>query len=84
MFGEQSMIAGLPRQVTVNARTEVEAIVIEQAVFIRLCSEFPEVGMQMLDVLGRQLGESSEALAEVQEHFQVQPVDELLRPKRED
>ncbi len=84
MFGEQSMIAGLPRQVTVNAKTEVEAIVIEQAVFIRLCSEFPEVGMQMLDVLGRQLGESSEALADVQEHFQVQPVDELLRPKRED
>ena len=84
MFGEQSMIAGLPRQVTVNAKTEVEAIVIEQSVLLRLCSEFPEVGMQMLDVLSRQLGESSDALAEVQEHFQIQPVDELLKPKRGD
>lgn len=81
MFGEQSMIAGLPRQVTVNAKTEVEAVVIEQAVFLRLCSEFPEVGMQVLDVLSRQLGESSDALADVQDHFQVQPVDELLKSK---
>jgi CRP/FNR family cyclic AMP-dependent transcriptional regulator len=84
LFGEQSMIAGLPRQVTVNAKTEVEAIVIEQAVFIRLCSEFPEVGMQVLDVLSQQLGESSDALAEVQEHFQVQPVEELLKQSRGD
>lgn len=83
MFGEQSMIAGLPRQVTVNAKTEVEAVVVEQAVFLRLCAEFPEVGMQVLDVLSRQLGESSDALADVQEHFQVQPVDELLKPKIE-
>jgi CRP/FNR family transcriptional regulator, cyclic AMP receptor protein len=83
MFGEQSMIAGLPRQVTVNAKTEVEAIVVEQAVFMRLCSEFPEVGMQVLDVLSRQLGESSDALADVQEHFQVRPVDELLKSKTE-
>lgn len=83
MFGEQSMIAGLPRQVTVNAKIEVEAIVIEQAVFMRLCSEFPEVGMQVLDVLSRQLGESSDALADVQEHFQVRPVDELLKSKTE-
>jgi CRP-like cAMP-binding protein len=83
MFGEQSMIAGLPRQVTVNAKTEVEAIVVEQAVFMRLCSEFPEVGMQVLDVLSRQLGESSDALADVQEHFQVRPVEELLKSKTE-
>jgi CRP/FNR family transcriptional regulator, cyclic AMP receptor protein len=83
MFGEQSMIAGLPRQVTVNAKTEVDAIVVEQAVFMRLCSEFPEVGMQVLDVLSRQLGESSDALADVQEHFQVRPVDELLKSKTE-
>lgn len=83
MFGEQSMIAGLPRQVTVNAKSEVEAIVVEQAVFMRLCSEFPEVGMQVLDVLSRQLGESSDALADVQEHFQVRPVDELLKSKTE-
>ena len=79
LFGEQSMIAGLPRPVTVVAKTEVEAIVIEQAVFMRLCSEFPEVGMQILDVLSEKLGASSTELAAVQQHFEVPPVDELLR-----
>ena len=44
MFGEQSLIASIPRQVTLNAKTEIEAIVIEQSVFLRLCGEFPEVG----------------------------------------
>jgi CRP-like cAMP-binding protein len=78
LFGEQSMIAGLPHRVTLNAKTEIVALVVEQSVFLRLCSEFPEVGMQVLDVLNRQLDANAEELAAVQEHFQVQPVDELL------
>lgn len=77
------MIAGLPRQVTVTAKSEIEALVIEQSVFMRLCAEFPEVGMQMLDVLTRQLGESSEALAEVRDFFEIEPVDELLKGTKE-
>ncbi len=81
MFGDQSMIAGLPRTVTLVAKTEVEAIVIDQSVFLRLCAEFPEVGIQVLDVLSEKLGESSSELAAVQEHFNVQPIDELLANK---
>lgn len=79
MFGEQSLIAGLPRQVTLNAKTEIEAIVIEQSVFLRLCSEFPEIGMQVLDVLNRQLETCSNELSEVQSRFEVSPIEELLR-----
>lgn len=78
LFGEQSMIAGLPHRVTLNAKTEIIAVVIEQSVFLRLCAEFPEVGMQVLDILSRQLDSNAQELAEVQEHFQVQAVDELL------
>jgi CRP-like cAMP-binding protein len=36
MFGDQSMIAGLPRTVTLVAKTEVETIVIDQSVFSAL------------------------------------------------
>jgi CRP/FNR family transcriptional regulator, cyclic AMP receptor protein len=78
-FGEQSMIAGLPRQVTLVAKSEIEAIVIEQSVFMRLCSEFPEVALQVLDVLSEKLGSTSAELAGIQEHFDVRPVDELLK-----
>lgn len=78
MFGEQSMIAGLPYRVTLNAKTELVGIVIDQAVFLRLCAEFPEVGQQVLGVLSKQLDVSSQELSEVQEHFQIQPVDELM------
>ncbi len=78
MFGEHSMIAGLPYQVTLNAKTEIVAVVLEQSVFMRLCAEFPEVGMQVLDVLNRKLGANAQELAEVQEHFAVQSLDELL------
>lgn len=81
MFGEQSLIAGLPRRVTLNARTEIEAIVIEQSVFLRLCSEFPEIGMQVLDVLNRQLEACSNELSEVQSRFEDSPIEELLRDK---
>ena len=79
MFGEQSLIAGLPRQVTLNAKTEIEAIVIEQSVFLRLCSEFPEIGMQVLDVLNRQLETCSNELSEVQSRFELSPIEDLLR-----
>lgn len=79
MFGEQSLIAGLPRRVTLNARTEIEAIVIEQSVFLRLCSEFPEIGMQVLDVLNRQLEACSNELSEVQSRFEDSPFEDLLR-----
>ena len=79
MFGEQSLIAGLPRRVTLNARTEIEAIVIEQSVFLRLCSEFPEIGMQVLDVLNRQLEACSNELSEVQTRFEDSPFEDLLR-----
>ena len=81
MFGEQSLIAGLPRQVTLNAKTEIEAIVIEQSVFLRLCSEFPEIGMQVLDVLNRQLETCSNELSQVQSRFEVTPLEELLEDK---
>jgi CRP-like cAMP-binding protein len=37
MFGDQSMIAGLPRTVTLVAKTEVEAIVIDQSVSSCAC-----------------------------------------------
>ncbi len=83
MFGEQSLIAGLPRQVTLNAKTEIEAVVIEQSVFLRLCSEFPEIGMQVLDVLNRQLETCSNELSEVQTRFENSPFDELLREEEE-
>ena len=79
MFGEQSLIAGLPRQVTLNAKTEIEAIVIEQSVFLRLYSEFPEIGMQVLDVLNRQLETCSNELSEVQSRFELSPIEDLLR-----
>ena len=69
MFGDLSMIAGLPRQVTLNAKTEIVATVIEQSVFLRLCEEYPEVGMRVLSVLTEQLGRSSEALSAVQQIF---------------
>lgn len=78
LFGEQSMIAGLPRQVTAIAKSEVIGMVLEQAVFMRLCAEFPEVGMRALEVLSENLGQSSDELKAVQEHFEVRPVEELL------
>lgn len=83
LFGEQSMIASLPRQVTLIAKSEIEAIVVEQAVFLRLCSEFPEVAMHVLAVLNERLDENSNALSEVQKHFEVQPVEELLARKND-
>lgn len=83
MFGEQSLIAGLPRQVTLNAKTEIEAIVIEQSVFLRLCSEFPEIGIQVLDVLNRQLETCSNELSQVQTRFELSPLEELLQEEEE-
>ena len=68
---------------TLNAKTEIEAVVIEQSVFLRLCSEFPEIGMQVLDVLNRQLETCSNELSEVQTRFENSPFDELLREEEE-
>ena len=69
-------------EVVENMRTwQHSGFGVDQSVFLRLCAEFPEVGIQVLDVLSEKLGESSSELAAVQEHFNVQPIDELLANK---
>ena len=69
LLGELSMIAGLPRSVTVRAVTRLSAVEIDNRTVMRLVGEFPEVGASMLRTLSDRLGFCSDELAEIREVF---------------
>ena len=68
-LGELAMIADRPASVTVRAMTQLKVLRIGHELFLRVCSEFPEVGAKVLEALTRRLDTSLEDLRQVQAHF---------------
>jgi CRP-like cAMP-binding protein len=68
-LGELAMIADLPASVTVRAKTQLKVLRIGHELFLRVCSEFPEVGAKVLEALTQRLDTSLEDLRQVQAHF---------------
>jgi CRP-like cAMP-binding protein len=68
-LGELAMIANLPASITVRANTQLKVLRIGHELFLRVCSEFPEVGAKVLQALTHRLDTSLEDLRQVQAHF---------------
>lgn len=70
LVGELQMIARAVPSITVRATTEIEALGIDQALFMRVLDEFPETGAKLLGVLSRKLDGSVKELQAVQRLFE--------------
>ncbi|MGI9463858.1 MAG: cyclic nucleotide-binding domain-containing protein [Aestuariivirgaceae bacterium] len=54
-IGTLSMVAELPHSLTVRATSQMRAMQIPHQLFIRVCTEFPETGAQILSFLADNL-----------------------------
>ncbi|MGE0211673.1 MAG: cyclic nucleotide-binding domain-containing protein [Parvibaculaceae bacterium] len=69
-LGELQMIAKVPSSISVRAKTDMHLMAIGHDLFMRVCSEFPEAGGKMLNVLSRKLDASMKDLRVVQRYFE--------------
>lgn len=66
-IGETAMINNTPYRTTVRAKTEVEALRIEQKLFLRSLSEFPDMAVAIMRALARRLDETVGELSTLQD-----------------
>jgi len=69
-IGTLSMVAKLPSSVTVRATSPMRAMQIPHDLFIRVCTEFPETGAQILRFLSDNLDVSIADFKRVQRLFE--------------
>jgi len=58
LLGELAMLGGSAYSLTATALEPVSAVRIDNALFIRVASEYPEFGKAVLDALSEKLGNS--------------------------
>jgi CRP/FNR family transcriptional regulator, cyclic AMP receptor protein len=58
LLGELAMLAGSAYSLTATALEPVSAVRIDNALFLRVASEYPEFGRAVLDALSEKLGNS--------------------------
>lgn len=65
IVGEIAITCDVPRTATVRATSELDALMITKANFLKLLHEVPEMALEMLRVLGLRLERTTRELAEV-------------------
>ena len=70
LVGELAMIARLPHRMSVRATAPLSGLRMDNALFMRLCGEFPEFGQQVLANLARRFSHSMNELQKVRELFE--------------
>lgn len=65
LLGELAMLGGSTYSLTATALEPVSAVRIDNALFIRVASEYPEFGRAVLDALSEKLGNSVRELDSV-------------------
>lgn len=70
LLGEMSMVGKLPYTVSAQAVGKVETLKLTNAMFMRVCGEFPDVGAKVLSVLANKLDISLRGFQDVQTHFE--------------
>jgi CRP-like cAMP-binding protein len=58
LLGELAMLGGATYSLTATAAEPVSAVRIDNALFLRVASEYPEFGRAVLDALSEKLGNS--------------------------
>jgi CRP-like cAMP-binding protein len=64
-FGEMSLLEDMPREATASARTDVELVRVNGAVFEEMLRRNPEIALRMLRRLSRQAREATAFVEEV-------------------
>ncbi len=65
LLGELAMLGGSAYSLTATALEPVSAVRIDNALFVRVASEYPEFGRAVLDALSEKLGNSVRELDSV-------------------
>jgi CRP/FNR family transcriptional regulator/CRP/FNR family cyclic AMP-dependent transcriptional regulator len=61
-FGEMSLLDGGPRSATVVAQTPLRLLVINRRNFYTLLAEFPDLTLNLLEVLSKRVRQAERAL----------------------
>ncbi len=69
-IGELSMIADIAYSVSVSARSRMLTLKLSHKLFMRVCSEFPKTGEQVLSALTSKLDINLDSLRDVKKHFE--------------
>jgi len=64
VFGEISIIRGIPRTASVEAKGEVRALRIESEIFMKLSREFPDMALEVMRELSKRLEVTTRELAQ--------------------
>jgi CRP-like cAMP-binding protein len=67
LLGESAMLAGSLYSITATASDELSAVRIDNALFKRVASEYPEFGRAVLDALSERLGSSVKELESIRQ-----------------
>ncbi len=65
LLGEMAMLGGASYSITATASDEVSAVRIDQRLFHRVASEYPEFGQAVLTALSEKLGASVRELDDI-------------------
>lgn len=65
ILGEIAILCDVPRTATVRAATELAALRIAKDAFFNLMSQFPEVGVEIMQELATRLYQTTQQLTEV-------------------
>ncbi|WP_420548499.1 Crp/Fnr family transcriptional regulator [Curvivirga sp.] len=65
VVGEIALLAGLPRSATVIAESQVEALILNEDVFMHMIHEFPSVGLELMRSLAEKLHNTTSRLQDV-------------------
>lgn len=65
IVGEIAITCDVPRTATVRAASELDALMITKANFLKLLHEVPEMALEVMRVLGQRLERTTRELAEV-------------------
>lgn len=68
-LAELAMVADLPVTITVKAIDHMEVLKIGHDLFLRVCGEFPDVGVKVMGALTRKLDASLDELRAVRDYF---------------
>lgn len=64
IVGEIAIICDVPRTATIKALTPLEALRISKDQFLRLLTEFPQLSIEIMRVLGQRLSKTSSELTQ--------------------
>ena len=64
IVGEVAILCDVPRTATIKAITRLDTLRITKAQFLQLLTEFPELSIEIMKILGMRLGRTTTELSE--------------------